>query len=87
MVHLVCLFMKMHLLALVQANCLDLVLCAFVRKLSGCVKNIMVFCQHPLRPIKLAVLADTDISVKPNYEPDISARPIYQSISNDGVHF
>ena len=31
-VHLVCLFMKMHLLALLQDNCLDLVLCAFLCK-------------------------------------------------------
>ena len=48
----------------------------FWRKLSGCVKNITAFCQHLLRPIKSAVLADTDISVKPKY------RPIYRSISN-----
>jgi len=63
MVHLVCLFMKMHLLALLQDNCLDLVRCAFLHKLSGCV-NIAVFCQHLLR---LAILADSDISVKPKY--------------------
>ena len=30
MVHLVCLFMKTHLLALLQDNCLDLVCCAFL---------------------------------------------------------
>jgi len=35
--HLVCLFMKMHLPALLQGNCLDLVRCAFLRKLSGCI--------------------------------------------------
>jgi len=39
-----------------------------------------VFCQHLLRLIKSAVLADTDISVKPKYWPDISAWPIYQSV-------
>jgi len=35
MVHLVCLFVKMHLLALLQDNCLNLVCCAFLHKLSG----------------------------------------------------
>jgi len=74
MIHLVCLFMKTHLLALLQDNCLDLVHCAFLCKLSA-------FSQHLLKPIKSAVLADTDISVKPEYRPDILARPIYQSIS------
>jgi len=29
MVHLVCLFVKTHLLGLLQDNCLDLVCCAF----------------------------------------------------------
>jgi len=43
MVHLVCLFMKTHLLALLQDNCLDLVHCAFLRKLSGCMRNITGF--------------------------------------------
>ena len=32
MVHLICLFMKTHLLALLQNNCLDLVRCAFLCK-------------------------------------------------------
>jgi len=50
-VHLVCLFMKTHLPALLQDNGLDLVCCAFLRKLAACVRNIMVFCQHLLRPI------------------------------------
>jgi len=67
MVHLVCLFMKPHLLALLQDNCPDLVHCAFLRKVSGCVRNITSFCQHLLKPIKSAVLADTDISAKPKY--------------------
>ena len=58
-----------------QGNCLDLLRCAFLRKLSGCVRNITVFCQLLLRPIISAVLADTDISVKPKH------RPIYRSIS------
>jgi len=41
-VHLVCLFVKMHLLVLLQDNCLDLVRnrCAFLCKMSVCVKNI-----------------------------------------------
>jgi len=75
MVNFVCLFMKPHLLALLQDNCLDLLRCTFLRKFSGYVGNITAFCQHLLRPIKLAVLADTDISAKPKY------RPIYRSIS------
>jgi len=54
MVHLVCLFAKMHLLALLHDNCLDLVRCAFLSKLSRCVRNITAFCQHLLRPIKSA---------------------------------
>jgi len=40
MVHLVCLFMKMHLLALMlQGSCVDSVHCAFLRKLFRCVRN------------------------------------------------
>jgi len=42
MVLLVCLFMKTHLLALLLGNCLDLVSCAFLHKLSA-------VCQHLLR--------------------------------------
>jgi len=42
MVYVVCLFMKTHLLALLQDNCLDLIRCAFLHKLSGCVRNITV---------------------------------------------
>jgi len=72
MVHLVCLLIKTYLLALLQGNCLDLLRCAFLSKLSGCVTNITGFCQHLLRPIKSAVLADTDISAKPKYRPIIS---------------
>ena len=75
MVHLVCLFMKTHLLALLQSDCLDLVHCVLC-KLSVCVRNITVFCQHLLRPIQLAVLADTDKLVKLKYWL------IYQSISS-----
>jgi len=71
-VHLVCLFMKMHLLALLQGNCLDLVPCTVLRKLSACVRNITAFYQHLLRMIKSAVVADTNILVKPKYHPDIS---------------
>ena len=76
MVHLVCLFVKMHLLVLLQGNCLDLVCCDFLHKLSACVRNIAVFCQHLLRPIISADLINTDISEKPKYRPII-----YWSIS------
>jgi len=72
MVRLVCLFMKMHLLVLLQDSCLDLNRGAFLRKLSGYVRNITAFCQHLLKLIKSAKIADTDISVK----------PIYRSVSN-----
>ena len=77
-------FMKTHLLALLQDNCLHLVRCAFLRKLSGCVRDITAFCQHLLRPmpIKSAILADTDISAKRKYQSIISARPIYRSTSS-----
>ena len=61
LVNLVCIIMKPHLLALLQDNCLDLVRCAFLRKLSGCVRNITAFCLLLLRPIISAVLADADI--------------------------
>ena len=54
MVHLVCLIMKMHLLALLQDNCLDLLCCAFLSKLSGCVRNITAFWPHLLRLINRA---------------------------------
>jgi len=60
MVNLLFLFMKTQLPALLQDNCLDL-LRGFLRKLSGCVRNTAAFCQHLLRPMKLA-----DISVKLN---------------------
>ena len=68
MVNLVCLFMKPHLLALFYDNCLDLLRCAFLRKLSGCVRDITAFCQLLLRPT---------ISFWP-----ISVKPIYRSISS-----
>jgi len=89
MIHLVCLFMKMHLLELLQNNCLNLLRCAFLRKLSGCVTIITAFCQHLLRPIKSgsAILADTDISAKPKYQLIILARLIYQSISIHHCYF
>jgi len=44
--------------------------------MSGCVKNITAFCQHLLRPIKSAILANIDVSVKPKY------RMIYRLISS-----
>jgi len=52
MVHLVYLFTKTHLLALLQDNCLELVRCAFLCKLSSCVRNRTAFCQRLLSPIK-----------------------------------
>ena len=73
MVNLVCLFMKTHLLALLQDNCLDLLRCAFLPKLSRCVRNITAFCQLLLRPIISAVLAATDILVKSKYRSISSA--------------
>jgi len=82
MVHLVCLFIKTHLPSLLQGDCLDLVCYAFLRKLATCLRNITVFCQDLLKPIISAILANTDVSVKPKYRPDISARPIYRSISS-----
>jgi len=85
MVHLVCLFMKPHLLALLEDHCLHLVHCAFLRKLFACVRNIAAFCQHLLKPIKSTDLADTDISAKPKYRPNISAGPIYRSISKHNL--
>jgi len=72
MVHLFCLFMKMHLPALLQDNCLDLVRCVFLHKLSASMRSVTVFCQHLLRLIISAALADADISAKPKYRPDIS---------------
>jgi len=80
------LFIKTHLLALLQGSYLDLVHCAFLCKLSGCVKNIIMFYQHLLRLIKLAVLADTNILVKPKYQPNILTWLIYQSISTKKTH-
>jgi len=67
MVHLVWLFMKTHQKTLLQDSCLDLVRCAFLRKLSRCVRNIIAFGQHLLN--QLAVLANTDISMKLKYQP------------------
>jgi len=43
MLNLVCMFMKPHLLALLQDNRLDLLRCVLLRKLSGCVRNITAF--------------------------------------------
>jgi len=54
MVHLVCLFMKIHQLALLQDSCLDLAHCVFLRTLSACMRNITVFCQHLLRPTPIS---------------------------------
>ena len=81
-VHLVCLFTKTHLLALLQDNCLDLLCCTFLRKFSVWMRNITAFYQHLMRPIKSSVLTDTNILAKPKYWPIISARSIYRSISS-----
>jgi len=53
-----------------QDNCLDLVRCAFLHKLSGCMRNITAFCQHLLSPINRYI-----------GKKQISARPIYIYIS------
>jgi len=53
MVHLVCLLMKMHLLVLLQDNCLDLRCCAFLHKLSAWVRNITAFRQIPTEADKI----------------------------------
>jgi len=65
MVHLVCLLTKKHLLALLQDNCFNLLCCAFLRKMSRCMRNISVL-STPTEANKI-VLADTDISVKSKY--------------------
>jgi len=62
-VHLVCLFMKTHLLALLQDNCLDLVCCAFLHMLSGCVRNITAL-STPTLPIYL-----WNLNISPIYRP------------------
>jgi len=64
MINLVCLFMKTHLLALLQDNCWLASLC-FPAQVVWKRRNITAFCQQLLKPIKSAVLADTDISVNP----------------------
>jgi len=90
MVHRVCLFMKTHLVAFLQGTSLDKLIWLivfFLRKLSACVRNITAFCQDLPRPIKSAVLADTGISMKPRYRPDISAKPIYGSGSISKITF
>jgi len=74
MVNLVCLFVKPHMLRCCKITVLHALL-FFLLKLSEYVRNITAFCQHLLRSIKLANLADTDISVKPKYQL------IYQLIS------
>jgi len=66
-----CLLVYENAPASTAARCHDLLRCAFLRKLSGCVRNITAFCQHLLRPIKSIVLADSDIL----------ARLIYRSIT------
>jgi len=57
--------------SVVADNCLDLLRCALLHKLSACVRNRTAFCKHLLRPIKSAVLADSDISIKPKYLPEM----------------
>ena len=81
-VNLVCFFMKLHLLVLLQDNCLDLLRCVFLRKLSGCVRNITAFCQHLLRPIKYTILANTDISEKLKYRSITKRKQLHESENN-----
>jgi len=65
MVHLVCLFMKTHPLALLQDSCLDLVRCAFLRKLFGCVRNITASCQKLLsRFCRYQYIGETQTSTR-----------------------
>jgi len=48
---------KKNWLELLQDNWLDLVCCAFLRKLSACERNITAFCHHLLKLIKSAIMA------------------------------
>jgi len=59
-VNLVCLF-ETAPASVVMGYCLNFLHCAFLHKLSGCVRNITAFCQLLLRLIISALLADTDI--------------------------
>jgi len=56
-VHIVCLFMKTHLLLQEKLeNCLDLVPCVFLLKFSGYVRDITACCQHLQRPFWLLLI-------------------------------
>jgi len=75
LIPLVCLFMKTHLLALLQVTVLTWFV---VFSCTSCYKA---------KADKISQTVDTDIPVKPKYQPDISARPIFQSIFKPRVHF
>ena len=79
MVNLVCLFMKPHLLALLSDNCLDLLCCGFLRKLSGCVRNITAFCQLLLRPIISARPIYRSMSIQDHAQTALDISAIDQS--------
>jgi len=80
--------LKCSLLALLQDNCLDLVFCAFLCKLSGCAKNTTALCQYLPRLIliKLAVLADKHISVKAKYQHNISVYLYFLNTQHQRMH-
>jgi len=69
-----CFFMKTHLIALLQDNCLDLIRCAFKHKLPGCMTNISVS-STPTKADKIGCFGQ----YRYINETQTSARPIYQS--------
>jgi len=78
MVDLVCVFMKTYLVALLQDNCLDLVHCAFLRQVVYICEEYNSILSTPTKADLINLLANTNISVKPTYHPNILARLIYQ---------
>jgi len=69
MVPLVYLFMKTHLLALLQGTCLDLV-CDFLRKEYNNILSTLAEADFN----KIGHFGRYDTLVKPKYRPDISGR-------------
>jgi len=75
MVHLVCLFRKTHLLALLQDNCLELLRCAFLQVV--CMREeYNSALSTPTEADKIGCFGRYRYIGKPKY------RPIYRSISN-----
>jgi len=68
--YVVCLFMKTHMLALLQDNCLDLVLLYFLVQVAWMHGEYNSILSTPTKAD--FVLADTDISVKSKYQSNIS---------------